>query len=134
MVLNNQLIVLYDGTCGFCSRTVQFVLKYGDKNIMFSPLGSNVSDLIFAQAKIQSPDLETFYFFRKGELFERSRAGFQLARYLKFPYNLIAVFRIFPLWITDPGYNLVARNRKKLAGESCLLPTMEERNRFIEEI
>lgn len=134
MVLNNQLIVLYDGSCGFCSRTVQFVLKKGDKRILFAPLGSKVSERIFQQEGIEEPDLETFYFFKEGRLYERSRAGFNLARHLKFPYNCVALFRVLPIWITDPVYNLVARNRKRLAGESCLLPTADERIRFIEDI
>lgn len=133
MALNNQLIVMYDGDCGFCSRTVQFVLKKGDPDILFTPLGSPLSNEIFEKEGITDPDLETFYFFHKGQLFQRSKAAFYLARHLNFPYNCLSIFRVLPFWLTDPFYNVVARNRKRIAGESCLLPSPEERTRFIRE-
>lgn len=125
---------MYDGSCGFCSRTVQFVLRHGDPSILFTPLGSPVSNEIFEKSGITDPDLETFYFFQEGSLHQRSKAAFNLAKYLKFPFRALSLFRVFPAWITDPFYNIVARNRKRIAGESCLLPTKEERKRFIETL
>lgn len=131
MVEDVQLIVLYDGNCGFCSRTVQFVLKHGDQRIKFSPLGSELSMDLFKKNGYSDPDLETFYFVENEKLFDRSGAAFKLAKYLKTPYRWMTIFRFLPRGVTDSVYDLVARNRKKLAGESCLLPTIEERKRFI---
>lgn len=131
MELNNSLIVMYDGSCGFCSRTVQFVLKHGDESILFTPLGSDSSATLFKEQGVEDPDLETFYFYENGQLYERSKAAFHLSAYLRFPYRSLALLRWLPAVLTDPFYNLVARNRKKLAGESCLLPTPDERKRFI---
>lgn len=131
MEWNNSLIVMYDGSCGFCSRTVQFVLKNGDESILFTPLDSDSAAKIFKEQNILAPDLETFYFYEKGRLFERSKAAFHLSAYLRYPYKAMVVFKWIPALLTDPFYNLVARNRKRLAGESCLLPTPDERKRFI---
>ncbi len=131
MEWNNSLIVIYDGNCGFCSRTVQFVLKNGDESILFTPLDSDTAKKIFNEQGRVEPDMETFYFYEKGHLYERSRAAFRLSAYLKFPYSGLAVLKWIPSVLTDPFYNLIARNRKKLAGESCLLPAQEEHKRFI---
>ena len=131
MELNNSLIVMYDGDCGFCCRTVRFVLKNGDDSILFTPLDSNKSSEIFKEQGITDPDKETFYFCEKGLLFERSKAAFHLSAYLRYPYKAMIVFKWIPAVFTDPFYNLIARNRKKLAREGCLLPTLDERKRFI---
>lgn len=132
MEVEKELIVLYDGSCGVCSRTVQFVLEHGDERIKFAPLGSEISDKIFLKNGQENPDMETFYFSEFGVLHERSRGAFYLAGYLSPRYKWLSVFKYFPKWMTDPFYNLVARNRKKIAGENCLVPTAEERKRFIE--
>jgi predicted DCC family thiol-disulfide oxidoreductase YuxK len=122
---------MYDGDCGFCSRIVHFVLKHGDKSILFTPLNSETAAIIFKENGIENPDMETFYFLEKGVLYERSKAAFHLSSYLRFPYSSFALLKWFPAVLSDPFYKLVARNRKRLAGESCILPSPEERKRFI---
>jgi predicted DCC family thiol-disulfide oxidoreductase YuxK len=55
-----------------------------------------------------------------------------LAR-LGLPWSLANICRILPAALRDPLYDLVARNRYRIAGrrQSCMVPTPEERGRFI---
>lgn len=55
-----------------------------------------------------------------------------LAR-LGLPWSLVNLCRILPAILRDPLYDLVARNRYRIAGrrQSCMVPTPEERGRFI---
>jgi predicted DCC family thiol-disulfide oxidoreductase YuxK len=47
---------------------------------------------------------------------------------------LASVARLVPRGIRDWGYDLVARHRHRLAvdGAACVIPTEEERERFID--
>ena len=125
-------IVFYDGDCGFCNRTVGFVLKHEKSSeIYFTALQSEFSKQFFEAKNIHLIDFETFYFFSDGELYERSTAGLELSRYLRFPYSLVICLKWIPKKWRDAVYNRIAKNRKKLAGNYCFLPDTEQRKRFI---
>ncbi|WP_455854413.1 hypothetical protein [Ensifer canadensis] len=49
------------------------------------------------------------------------------------PWSLVNICRILPAALRDPLYDLVARNRYRIAGrrQTCMVPTAEERDRFI---
>jgi predicted DCC family thiol-disulfide oxidoreductase YuxK len=53
---------------------------------------------------------------------------------LGMPWALAGVLRVVPRRIADAAYGVVARNRLKIAGrrESCMVPTAEVRERFLE--
>lgn len=128
-----EIIVLYDGDCGFCSRVVQLVLKKSKRqDIYFTALGSGVSKRIFAEKGLGNPDMETFYLLDKNKLYDRSSAAMRLSRYLKFPYSILTLGRVVPRFISNPVYNLIARNRHKLMGQSCFIPDEHVKNRFLD--
>ena len=49
------------------------------------------------------------------------------------PVNLLAVFLIFPKFLRDFGYNLVAKNRYRFFGKqkNCWIPSKELQNKFL---
>jgi len=125
-------IVFYDGECGFCNRTVGFVLKHEKSSeIYFTALQSEFSKQFFEAKNIHLIDFETFYFFNDGVLHERSTAGLELSRYLRFPYSLGIYLKWIPKKWRDAVYNRIAKNRKKLAGDYCFLPDSVHRKRFL---
>ncbi|MCH2230126.1 MAG: DUF393 domain-containing protein [Crocinitomicaceae bacterium] len=128
----NVPVVLYDGDCGFCNRSVAFVMKQDKtKTIYFAALQSNFTKELFIQNDWEEPDLSTFYFIEKGELFQKSKAALKVAKYFSFPFNLIQSFIIVPRFISDGVYDFIAKRRQKLSSGFCLMPTEEERKRFI---
>mgnify|MGYP001381482332 CR=1 FL=1 len=55
-------IVLYDGVCGFCNRSVQFTLRRDPGGIFrFAPLQSGLAARILARHGANPSDLDTMY-------------------------------------------------------------------------
>lgn len=127
----NINFVLYDGDCGFCNRSVAFILKH-EKNssICFAPIQSNQTKELFEKNKWKEPNLSTFYFIQDGVKFERSSAAFEVLNYLKAPYRWLRVFRFIPRGVTNWMYDQIAKRRQRLSKGFCVLPTPEQRERF----
>jgi predicted DCC family thiol-disulfide oxidoreductase YuxK len=128
----NFPVVFYDGDCGFCNRSVQFILDHErDTTIHFCALQSEVAQRFFQEHQFPQPDLSTFYFWNGSQLFERSSGALKVISYLKAPYSWLRIFIIVPRFLRDGVYNWIAKRRHKLANQQCALPTPEQRKRFL---
>lgn len=135
-------ILLYDGSCGFCARSVQFVLDHerDRRSLRFARLEGPLGESLRARR----PDLKTvdsvLWFEPRGadsdgEVFARSAAVLRVLRYLGGRWRGAAtVSEIVPRPIRDWVYDVVARYRKRILkrSPSCLLPTPEQRARFLD--
>lgn len=127
--MNN--VVLYDGDCGFCNRSVAFILKHEKTaSIHFAPIQSNYTKELFKKNAWTAPSLSTFYFIQDGKKYERSTAAFEVMKYLKLPYRWIRIFRFIPKRITNWMYDQVAKRRQRISNGFCMMPTPEQKSRF----
>ncbi|WP_343605115.1 DCC1-like thiol-disulfide oxidoreductase family protein [Fluviicola sp.] len=128
----NKPIIFYDGDCGFCNRTVQFVLDH-EKNheVHFCALQSDFAKAFFRQQGIEEMDLSTFYFWDTNQLNNRSTAALKVMNYLRFPYQFGKIGWLVPRFLRDGVYAFIAKRRMRLAGSFCALPTPEQRIRFL---
>jgi predicted DCC family thiol-disulfide oxidoreductase YuxK len=125
-------IIFYDGDCGFCNKTVQFVLNHEKNSEMhFCALQSDYAREFFKRLGIMEMDLSTFYFWDTKQLNNRSTAALKVLNYLKFPYALGKIGWIFPRFIRDGVYKLIAKRRMRLAPAFCALPTPAQAVRFL---
>jgi predicted DCC family thiol-disulfide oxidoreductase YuxK len=65
----------------------------------------------------------------------RSAAALRVMRYLGGAWGALATIAgLVPRGVRDWGYDLVARHRHRLAvdGAACVIPTAEERARFLD--
>ena len=103
-------IVFYDGDCGFCNKTVQFILKNDKKNsIYFAAIQSDFARNFFKENHAPEPDMSTFYFFTESNLYSKSNASLALLRLLRFPFPLLQIGRIIPVCWRDNLYDFVAK-------------------------
>lgn len=127
-------LVLYDGVCGLCDRSVQFLLRVDrDRALMFAPLqGETVAGLRPRHPEI-SADIDTVVFLEEGRVHVRSRAFVRLSRYLPYPWKLLSWLWIVPAPLADLVYRLVARVRYRVFGklDACRIPDPAERARFL---
>jgi predicted DCC family thiol-disulfide oxidoreductase YuxK len=123
--------VFYDGDCGFCNRTVQFILNSEIKpSLFFCALQSEMAKELFAYHHLPPPDMSTFYFYDQ-RFYSKSTAALRLASYLRFPYSLMRAGWLVPRFIRDWIYDGIAARRQKLAPGFCALPTPEQSQRFL---
>ena len=129
-----ERIVLFDGVCGFCNHTVDFLLQRDSAGLlMFAPLqGTTAARLIPTDVRDR---LNTMAYYRQGEVFYRTAAVVQILRDLGGLWaGLGTLLWLIPGPIRDIGYRCVSVVRYRLFGkhESCRMPTAEERDRFLE--
>lgn len=128
-----DLLVLYDGDCGFCNRSVAFILKADrSSRIHFASIQSDFTKELFQKNGWSKPDLSTFYFLENGRLYSKSEAALKLTKYFSFPYILLYVFIIVPRRIRDAMYDWVAQRRSRLSNHFCVVPTPAQQARFVD--
>jgi predicted DCC family thiol-disulfide oxidoreductase YuxK len=133
-------ILLYDGTCGFCAGSVQFVLRHeGHHNTLRfarleGPLGTELRSRHPELASIDSMIwYEPAHAATPERLLWQSRGVLAVARYLGGFWRVLgSLGALVPRPLLDAAYAWVARHRRQLAPESCLVPTPEQRRRFID--
>jgi predicted DCC family thiol-disulfide oxidoreductase YuxK len=130
-------LVLYDGVCGLCDRTVQWLLSHDpDGKLHFAPLQGETAAALRGRLPQIPSEVETIVFVeREGEgerVYLRSRAAFHIVRHLPGPVRFLALLRVLPRVVTDLGYRMVARVRYRIWGqlEQCRVPLPGERARF----
>ena len=131
-------ILLYDGLCGFCNGTVQFILKRDRSGVMkFAPLQGptaravlerhpevrGVDSLVLVERDLEGRELVAV----------RSEAVIRITRYLGGVWTIAAIGRVVPRPLRDWGYALFARWRYRLFGryDACPVPLAGVRARFL---
>lgn len=137
-----QPILLYDGSCGLCARSVQFVLahEHGSHALRFATLqGEHGRRALASRPSLAGVDsviwLEPSQADRPARVLVRSEAVLAVLRHLGGPWRALAsVGRIVPRVSRDALYRIVARYRYRVFGreQACLLPTPEQRARFLD--
>lgn len=129
-----QPLLLFDGHCNLCARSVQFVLKHERKGsqIHFASLQSPTGQQIQEQYGEDLPD--SLVLIQDEQIYTESTGFLVLCRHLKVPWSMLQIFRVVPSFLRDPIYRWVARNRYRWMGkrETCWMPRPEWNSRFID--
>jgi predicted DCC family thiol-disulfide oxidoreductase YuxK len=77
---------------------------------------------------------DTFMLVRGSRIYVKSRAGLEVVRRLRAPWPLLYALIVIPRPLRDRVYDYIARNRYRWFGQydSCMLPTPDNKERFIE--
>jgi predicted DCC family thiol-disulfide oxidoreductase YuxK len=133
-------IVLYDGVCGLCNRTVQFILKRDSRDrFRFATLQSEFARALLQKHGAVADRLESTYLvLHQGLPSERveacSTSVIGICRELGGVWGAVAMLlRLFPRGLRDWGYDLVARYRYRIFGkfDTCPLPEEKHRHKFL---
>ena len=104
-----NLIVYYDGDCGLCSRTVQF-LKRNDKKKKFE-----YQTLQFAFPSVEH---KSFIFREEDKHYFKSTAALKVVKHLGGIWPYLSIGVIIPRFLRDAVYDFVAKNRYKWFGKA----------------
>lgn len=127
-------IVLYDGVCGLCSRTVRWLIRRDPQgHLAFAPLQGETAARLRARHPEIPQTLESVVLVEGDRVHLRSKAFLYGARWLKRPWRWAYHVRWLPGPVLDLGYRLIARLRYRMFGkvDACELPAPAERARFL---
>jgi predicted DCC family thiol-disulfide oxidoreductase YuxK len=117
-------IILYDGYCELCSRSIRFVIKRDvQKRITYLPLQSEEGKALLKHHHITHVSDNTFVYIENEKAYIKSTAALRVCKHLK-GVKWLSVFLIVPKFIRDFVYSIVAKYRYKWFGkrEECFLP------------
>ncbi|TAG57271.1 MAG: DUF393 domain-containing protein [Cytophagales bacterium] len=130
--IHNQVII-FDGVCNFCNFYINFILKIDKKNkFKFATLQSDFGKEIVRKFNIK--EIDSVIFFADNKVFVYSNAILEIIKKTSFPYYFLYVLLIiFPTFVRDYLYKLIAKNRYAIFGKSnqCRIPTKNEIEKFI---
>ena len=126
-------IFFYDGDCGFCDSTVQFLLRHSaPERLSFCPLQSEYARDFFNHQALPQPDLTTAYYWKDGRLYSKSSAVLFALTCCRKPVSFLGLLFIIPEIPRDAVYEFVARNRRRTSSKSgCRILSAQDRQRFL---
>jgi predicted DCC family thiol-disulfide oxidoreductase YuxK len=137
--MSDAPIMVYDGDCGFCTRSVQFVLTHDTSRgtVRFAARDGEAGRAV----RQRHPHLETVESLLWVETVNGrevvsiySDAVLATATYLGGIYAVLGgLGRLVPRFLRDPAYKFVARIRKQImrGAPSCHLPAPNELARML---
>lgn len=128
-------LILYDGICKFCNRSVNFILSHErSAELSFAPLQSNLGQSILKKHSLPLDYTDSLLFVSQDQLFSHAEAAFKIAQFLKVPWCWFSIFGVLPSFVTNFFYHLIAKHRFKLMGQAdtCILPAPTTQDRFLE--
>ncbi|MBA4536948.1 thiol-disulfide oxidoreductase DCC family protein [Bacillus aquiflavi] len=127
-------LILYDGVCNFCNRSVQFIIKR-DPNAyyQFASLQGETAQKLLSDFRVKG-DVDSFILIEDGQLYVKSTAALRICKQLAGTVRFLTFFLVVPRPIRDFFYDIIAKNRYKWFGESdhCLIPSDDIKKRFVD--
>ena len=124
-------IIIFDGNCVLCSSFYKWLLK-NDKNNCF--LFTNTQSEFYSKnSNIDKSKDSIIVILNNNKIIYESDAVDYIFKKTKTQLAIRILISIFPKFISNFFYKIVAKNRYKIFGkkDSCYVPTEEELKKFI---
>jgi predicted DCC family thiol-disulfide oxidoreductase YuxK len=128
-------VVLFDGVCNYCNAMINFVIRQDKKKkYLFATLQSSFGQETLKEWNLPTDSFESFIIIDSGKLYAKSTAALHLYNKLPWYWKWTQLFWIFPKFLRDAIYNLIARNRYKWFGkkQECMVPSADVKERFLD--
>lgn len=133
-LLQNHVIIIYDGVCGFCDASIQFILDQKPSQLVrFVSFQSETGQQIMSTMELEI-NLDTIILVEKGTVHQKAKAFLSILKYVESSWRHLQYFRIIPSFISNLFYDIIAKYRYKIMGKvaQCRLLTPTERQFFLE--
>lgn len=128
-----RCILFFDGVCGLCNKSVDFVLaRDPEGHFQFAPLQGETARQLLPPADVS--DLNSMVLLIYGRTYRKSSAAVRILWQLSLGWRILGTLLwLVPLPIRNLGYRLIVCNRYRFFGrqETCRMPTPAERSRFL---
>lgn len=131
----NKKIILFDDVCNLCNKSVRFIIDRDKKDVFrFASLQSEIGKKLTEERCIDTSEVDSIVLIDPGNAyFIKSSAALRIAKQLS-GYSWMRIFLYLPEGFRDFAYGIIAKNRYKWFGkkESCMIPTPELKEKFLE--
>ena len=126
-------IILFDGTCAFCERSIRFIATRDNGHFKFGASQNPEGRALLARFGTTREAAKSLILIEDGRIYLRSEAVLRIAARMNAPWKFAAVFLVLPRPLRDLVYRFIAAIRHRLAGRSnaCEIPPPEIRSRLI---
>jgi predicted DCC family thiol-disulfide oxidoreductase YuxK len=127
-------VVLFDGTCAFCERSVIFIARRDPAAYFrFGASQSPEGAALLARHGVSRASARSMILIEDGQVYLRSTASLRIAARLAFPWSLFRWLLVVPRPLRDAVYRVIAAVRHRIAGRAnaCEIPPPEIRARLI---
>lgn len=134
MSLPDGKVIVFDGVCLLCNRSVAFVLAHDrEKKFRFTTMQSTAGSALLRAHGLDPADPLSFLLVDDGIAYTDSDAAIRVITGCGGAWYLLGVLRLVPRFLRDAVYRWVARNRYRWFGrrETCLMPSPELQSRFL---
>ena len=126
-------IILFDGVCNLCGNTVSLLIKYDKNNIFhFAAMQTKTGENIMQEFRVLN-DRKSIILIKEGTVFYKSEAIIEIAKQITGWPSILKYGFLFPKFLRDGIYDLIAKNRYFLFGkkDTCSTPSEKDIKRFI---
>ena len=130
-----QPLLLFDGICNLCNTSINYIIKRDKRQLFkFASLQSDAAKQVLLQFNEKKYSIDSIILIYNNSIYYKSSAILKLFSIMGGIYSLSAIGYIIPKKLRDKLYDYIATNRYKWFGkrESCMLPTTDLEQRFID--
>ena len=131
---NEHPLVLFDGVCNLCNRSVQAIIRRDPSKVFFFvSLQSDTGQRLQRDNCLDKQNIDSVVLIHNQRAFVKSDAALQIFKLLGGSVRFLYVLRIFPRSFRDFVYDWVAKNRYLWFGKqnSCMIPDPEIKDQFL---
>ena len=132
----NKKIILFDGVCNLCDKSVQFIIKHDKKDVFrFVALQSDLGKKIIKHIGIDTTKTDSIILYQPGmAYFYKAEAALKITKELGGIYIVLSLFSVLPNSLSNLVYDWIAKNRYKWYGkkDECMIPSPEMKAKFLQ--
>ncbi|NME70508.1 thiol-disulfide oxidoreductase DCC family protein [Flammeovirga aprica] len=105
-------IVLFDGICNLCDKSVQFIIKRDKKEVFrFASLQSPEGIALLNKHHLPQDYTDSIVLIDGDNAYKKADAVLKIVAHLSFPWYLFKIGKYFPDGFTNFWYDLIAKYR-----------------------
>lgn len=135
---SDKKIILFDGVCNLCNRSVQFIIKR-DKydEFRFATLQGETGQQLIKERNIDTSKVDSIILIEPGvAYYVKSTAALKIGQSFGGFWKLADVLKLIPRQLRDIVYDIVAKYRYRWFGQKaeCMVPTPALKEKFLDNI
>lgn len=131
----DKKIILFDGVCNLCDKSVQYIIKKDKKDIFrFVAIQSTLGQQIISNLKIDTLKIDSIILYESSiTYYYKAQAALRIAKQLGGIISILSIFLMLPNSFLNLFYDIIAKNRYQWFGkkDSCMVPNPKLNYKFL---